>query len=325
MIPPPRWTADEFNADRKRAVEIFRHIRLEEPLEAYLELFDRYQAVFEDLMETTVDLTELRDNALHVLTDDKLMEAFRYLAGPPISTDDLTTLAETASLTKKRLGEDEELVRRIIELVFIALDRRRFAWVAENREPTEAERGAAVLASATLIATQRLGTTRRHESKRNQEQQIEDALLHAGFKKAPTRTVGTLAQGPGLGQFCGESVLGTRKADFLVRLWDHRVMALECKVSNSYLNSVKRLNNDAAVKAEVWRKDFGETQVVPAAVIGGLFKLAKLEEAQRRGLTIFWAHSLSVMVDWIEKTRQPRPTDATAKPSQKRRRRGGKR
>ncbi len=303
MIQPPRWTAEEFERDRTHAIENFRRSRLEEPLEQYLDLFDRYQGVFEDLMETTTDLINIRNNGLHVLTDDKLMEAFRYLAGPPISEDDLTTLAETASITKKRLREDDELVKRVIDLVLIALDRRRFAWVAENREPTEPEKTGAVLASAALIATQRLGTSRRHEFKQDQEQQIEDALLHAGFRKVPTREVQTLPQAPDLGEFCGESRFGTRKADFLVRLWDHRMMALECKVSNSYLNSVKRLNNDAAAKAEAWRRDFGETQVVPAAVISGLYKLGKLEEAQRRGLTIFWAHTLRGMVEWIERTR----------------------
>ena len=305
MIPPLRWTAEEFERDRTQAIAEFRHIRLEEPLEAYLEMFDRYQGIFEDLMESTVDLSELRDNALPVLTDDKLLEAFRYLAGPPISTDDLKTVAEAASLTAKKLKHDPELVRRIVDLVLIALDRRRFVWVMEDREPTEAERGAAVLASAALIATQRLGTSRRHESKREQEQKVENALLGARFTKVPTRKVETLPQAPSLGQFCGESYLGTRKADFLIRLWDNRVMALECKVSNSATNSVKRLNNDAAAKAEVWRRDFGETQVVPSAIISGVYKLHKLQEAQQRGLSIFWAHSLQVMLEWIEKTKQP--------------------
>ena len=40
-------------------------------------------------------------------------------------------------------------------------------------------------------------------------------------------------------------------------------MPIECNVSNSTLNSVKRVKNDAAVKAETWLKDFGTTQVVP--------------------------------------------------------------
>jgi hypothetical protein len=37
MIPPPCWTAEEFERDRNQAIEVFRRIRLEEPLEAYLE------------------------------------------------------------------------------------------------------------------------------------------------------------------------------------------------------------------------------------------------------------------------------------------------
>jgi XamI restriction endonuclease len=256
MIPPPRRTAEEFERDRTKAIGVFRRIRLEEPLEAYLEMVDRYRGVFEDLMETTVDLSELCDNALPVLTDENLLEAFRYLAGPPVSTDDLKTVAEAASLTASNLKHNPELIRRIVDLVFIALDRRRFAWVPEDREPTEAERSAVVLASAALIAAQRLSTSRRHESKRAQEQQVEDALLGAGFTKVRTRKIETLPQAPNLGEFCGESYLGTRKADSLIRLWDRRVMALECKVSNSSTNSVKRLNNDAAAKAEVWRRDW---------------------------------------------------------------------
>ena len=44
-------------------------------------------------------------------------------------------------------------------------------------------------------------------------------------------------------------MLGTRKADVLVGLHDRRLMPIEAKVSNSFTNSIKRLNNDAAVKA----------------------------------------------------------------------------
>ncbi len=303
MIQPPRWTFEEFERDSNQAIENFRRLRPEEPLELYLDLFDEYQGVFENLMEMTVDLTALQSNGLQVLTDKKLMEAFRYLAGPPISNDDLITLAETVSLTKKILCVDESLILRVIDIVLINLDRRRFPWVADNREPSQQEREGAILASAALIATQRIGTWRRHEVKRNQEQQIEEALKSVGFHELPRRTVKILRQAPGLGEFCGESKFGFRKADFLVRLWDDRVMAIECKVSNSSLNSLKRLNNDVAAKAEVWRRDFGETQVVPAAAISGVFKLDALEEAQRRGLTIFWAHSINVMLEWIEQTR----------------------
>ena len=304
MIQPPKWSKNDFEADIRRSVDQFRRERIQEPLEAYLQEFEEYQGVFEDLLEATVDLTLLQQEALAVLGDKKQQEAFRYLAGPPMSLDDLKTLAEATSLTKKRLQDDPDMVKRTVDLILTALDRRRFPWLNEHREPTEAERTAAIMASAALIATQRVETARRHEVKRAQELSVENALLRAKFKKVPPRSIPTnLDQAPGIGEFCGESMLGTRKADFVIRLWDRRLLALECKVSNSATNSVKRLNNDAAAKAETWRRDFGERQVVPAAILSGVYKIHNLMEAQDRGLTIFWAHDLEELLKWIGQTR----------------------
>lgn len=105
---------------------------------------------------------------------------------------------------------------------------------------------------------------------------------------------------PNPGEFCCECLLGTRKADFVVRLWDGRILAIECKVSNSATNSIKRLNNDAAIKAETWIGEFGTTGVVPSAVLTGVYKLSSLESAQSRGLTLFWEHDLSRLTEWIK-------------------------
>ncbi|HEU0078341.1 MAG TPA: XamI family restriction endonuclease [Longimicrobiaceae bacterium] len=276
---------------------------MEEPLEDYLEAFEEYMGVTEDLLETTVDLTDLEGQALHILSDQGLTEAFRYLSGPPISLDDLKTLASAPSLHRKHLEKDPSLVRRIVQTVLIGLDRQRFPWLLEGREPSEAERSAAVLASAALMATRRVGTKRRSAGKREQEERVEAALLMAGMRRVPTRNITNLALAPEMGEFCRESMLGNRKADFVVRLWDQRILPIECKVSNSATNSVKRLNNDAAAKAEVWRQDFGARQVVPAAVLSGVYKLRNLEDAQARGLSLFWAHDLDVMLQWIEATR----------------------
>jgi hypothetical protein len=125
-------------------------------------------------------------------------------------------------------------------------------------------------------------------------------LLGAGFSRVPPRAMNTMVDAPNPGEFCGESNLGGRKADIVLRLWDNRLMPVECKVSNSAVNSIKRLKNDAAVKARVWKEDFGRRQVVPAAVLSGVYKLQHLEDAQLRGLTLFWAHRLPEMLDWIE-------------------------
>lgn len=301
QVPPPRWTSDDLEVARLAAIQRFREERMHEPLEAYLETFDRYRGAVEDLLEATVDLTQLDEARVEVLTEPALLEALRYLPGPPISEDDLKTVAE-ASLAPSRLREDAEMGRRVVETVLIGLDRRRFPWVVDGREPEPAERDSAALASAALMTTQRLSTTRRTEGKTAQEEAAADALLSAGFEEVPTGKIETLSDAPGTSQFCRESMFGTRKADLVIGLPDGRKMPLECKVSNSSTNSVKRLNNDAAAKAVGWLREFGTAQTVPAAMLSGVFKRHNLEQAQKDGLTIFWAYKLDDFIEWIRST-----------------------
>lgn len=301
-VTPPVWSADELEEDRTIAIAQFRDERLQEPLEEYLEVFDTYHGAVQDLLEATVDLSNLSGDTVEVLTDPALLEALRYLSGPPISEDDLKTIADVSSLTPSTLRANPEMAQRVLDAIRITMDRRRFPWVVEDRDPTESEKEAAALASAALMATQRLSTSRRSEGKNAQEKAVANALTLAGFTEVPTRRIETLADAPATGEFCGESMFGGRKADFVVGLWDGRKMPLECKVSNSSTNSVKRLNNDAAVKAVRWVEEFGTAQTVPAAVLSGVFKRHNLENAQSRGLTIFWAHNLDKLRDWLETT-----------------------
>lgn len=299
------WTEDELDADRKHAVSTFRRERLEEPVENYRAFFDSVRGVIEDLLESTIDLSSIDEHAVDILSERASQIAFRYLAGPPISEDDLKTLVDTNSLARSTLQRDPDLVTRVVETILSVLDRRRFPWVFENRGPTPAERDAAILATASLAAMRAAETKRRTQGKSAQESAVRQALLDTGFVEVslPNATAPTLAQAPRPGQFCKEATLAGRKADLIVGLWDHRVMPIECKVSNSSLNSIKRLNNDAAAKAEGWLNDLGTVQIVPVAVLSGVYGLNSLENAQRRGLTLYWAHRLTDLTDWIDKTR----------------------
>jgi hypothetical protein len=301
-VPPPRRTAEQLEIARLASIALFRKERMQEPLEQYLQAFDHDRGAVEDLLAATVDLTVINGPALDILTDPSLLTALRYLAGPPISEDDLKTLAQ-ASLAPSRLRNDPAMAQRVIETILIGLDRQRFPWIVEGRGPDASERTAAILASAALMATQRLSTMRRSEGKTRQEEAVREALLADNFEEVPTRQIITLADAPGVGQFCRESMFGSRKADFTIGLWDGRKMPLECKVSNSSTNSVKRLNNDAVVKAGIWIGEFGTAQTVPAAMLSGVFKRHNLEQAQNLGLTLFWAHTLDTFVEWIESTR----------------------
>lgn len=301
-VKPPIWDENELETQRQIAIEQFRRLRMGEPLEDYLNHFEVARSAYEDLLELTVDLSQISNHAVEALTDPNMMEAVRYLAGPPISADDLTTLTE-ASLAPTKLRADPEMARRVVETVLLGLDRNRFPWVAENRDPNESERGAAAMASATLIAARKVLTARANDSKSAQEERVKERLRQGGFTEVPTRAIRTLDDAPGLGEFCGESMFGGRKGDIIVRLWDRRVMPLECKVSNSSTNSVKRLNNDAAVKAVKWREEFGTAQTIPAAMLEGVFKRHNLVAAQAQGLTLFWVHDLDRFMSFIDSTR----------------------
>ena len=307
MIPPPVWDEQALNAEREQAIENFREQRLAEPLSVYSDEFEYCRGVFENLLEHLIDLSDMsiisRQMLVDILSQRDMPDAFRHLAGPPISEDDLKTLAEIKSLSSTAIRKSPEIAESIFAVtVRNQLDRGRFPWVIDERVPTEKERHAAIVASAALWATQRTKTARRQGSK-----QLEEAVMLSlksiGFTKVDRRPIETQEKAPKRGEFCGESHLGSRKADVIVGLWDGRILAIECKESNSSTNSIKRLNNDAAAKATKWKSDFGNLNVIPAAVLAGVFSLHNLIDAQSDKLTLWWGHDLQRMLDWIEQTK----------------------
>ena len=228
---------------------------------------------------------------------DHLLTAIRYLTAPPISEDDLETLIGCdGALSGSRLVQDRNLRDRVLGAVVAVLDHRRFPWLRDRRLPTRAERGAAVISTAALLASSRIQTERRNKAKAEQEARVKASLAARGFEEVDTpRSIRNFQQAnvPRAGQFCGETMLAGKKADVVVSLWDGRYMAIECKVSNSALNSVKRIN-DVVDKATRWLDRLGADNVIPAAVLSGVYGLATLVDAQQlSGLRFFWAHRLA--------------------------------
>lgn len=295
-LSPPRWTLADFEAGAARGIEVFRDVRLNEAREDYASHFAEAQRAVEDLLELTTDLTRMEEAGRQAVAG--YLEALRYITAPPISTDDL----ETLSGLKERNFDSASGWRPVVETIMALADRHRFGWLFDGSEPTEAERGAAVVATASQIAARRIMTARANEAKAEQEALVKSALRAAGFTEVPPRTITTLRTAPRPGEFCGESMLGSRKADIVVGLWDDRVLPIECKVSNSRLNSVKRIKNDAAVKAKLWIQEFGTQLIVPAAVIAGVLGAQTLLSAQADGLTIWWSHDIDQLIDWASRT-----------------------
>jgi hypothetical protein len=196
------------------------------------------------------------------------------------------------------LNTDPEAARRVRDTVLHVLDPHRFPWVKEKRIPTDAERHAAVIASATAMAVQKVQTARRGEAK-TLEARARAALSDLHFDQVAVRPIKLLSTAPKPGEFCGESLLGPTRADLVIGLRDGRVLALECKVSNSAVNSYKRLVREAGGKATDWLRALGADQVVPGAVIGGVFNADNVIAAQSKGLAIFWSHRLEDLTDFI--------------------------
>lgn len=301
---PPRWTETELSEDARISADNFRSARLT-PTDLWANHYNSAHEKFRLLLEKLGDLVpgQITDDKLADAYGSKLGEALRYLAGPPISEDDLQVIADVESLAPGILSKDIASLRQVYNIIERVVDPYRFPWIVEGTEPTEHQRNAAILASSVLLAAQRIATERRNTGKDEQELTVKEFLRTLGFTEVKTETINTIVKGPGPLQFCGEALLGERKADIIVRLHDTRLMAIECKVSNSATNSVKRVNNDAAAKAEYWLKTFGTSQVVPAAMLSGVFKVKNLVQAQDRGLTLFWAHDLAKLEEFINSTR----------------------
>ena len=132
-----------------------------------------------------------------------------------------------ASLAPSVIAANTDQAQRILDTILTAVDPLRFPWIAEAREPTPEEKSIAIVASAALITAQRVSTDRRNLGKDAQESAVKAFLVGMGFTDAGTRVIRTLADAPEKGEFCAEALVGSRKADIPIRLFDGRLMPIE--------------------------------------------------------------------------------------------------
>ena len=301
-----RWSDAEIAADVAEATGKFRARRLAEPLDRYTGEFDSSVHVSRELIEQLGSLltsAEADPKGLKRLwTSEAGRTAFRYLGAPPISDDDLETLAGVRLAASAAQAADGK-GSRLVEVMLAILDPRRFPWVGAGRPPTEGELHAAVLATATMIASQRVETLRRGEEKALVEGSVKNLMLQIGWVESPRKPnlgiQNLLNDSPAPKTFLTQVNLGADNADVVVRLGDGRLLAIECKGSNSEINSRKRLNKEAAQNARAWLGRFGD-QVVPAVALQGVFKDRYVAEAQATPMLIFWGHRLDDLRRFVE-------------------------
>jgi hypothetical protein len=306
MMDPPIWTADELGADAAKSLAAFREQRVAETAQ-WTTTFDWHHKEFIRLLNEIGpgDPGKLWPAQVAEIFTRKLGNAFRYLAGPPLSADDLRVLAG-ASLAPGRLARDPEAARRVLETIRQRLDDRRFPWVADRRAPTNPERQAAVMASAAMMTVQALASGRRILKQAAQEKAVRDLLVSLGYRETAGRRINYLEQAPAPGQFCAQCMIATRKTDIALRLFDRRLMTIECEVSNNLANAYKHINKDTVSKAQSWSRKFGLRQIIPAVVLAGVFEVEALLQAQSTPLTLFWSHNLAPLGHFVAESQGER-------------------
>lgn len=298
FVPPPIASMEELEERRREAVAAFIAQRGMEGGARYREASAANRDLVHALFDATDDLLDFTSGT--ALADSPhLLSIARYLGGPPISGDDLDTLAETSIASRRRL--DADLSRKAANVISASIDPERFPWLYEvpPRRPTDHERDTALRWTAGLKAVQEIAMGRRSESSTRQEAAVRLLLEQNGFSEVRARPIDVTGAGLAPGEFTREAaVVGTR-ADVPVGLRDGRLLLIECKVSNSAVNSVKRLNRETGGKAQHWRRELG-ARAIPAAVLAGVFGLGNLISAQESGVTIFWEHDLRVLEQFLK-------------------------
>jgi len=301
-----KWSRVEIDRDVREAKDFFRRRRLEEPKERYLQAFSQLEKANKRVIEVLPQLfTSDADSELlaSLIQDEHFLTALRYLGAPPISSDDLKTLVGF-SLAPTLIAADPEKARSVIDVLRRILDPKRFPWIYENRPASSSEKKAAILASSVAASAQRVQTSRRSDERDAVEGAVKSLLVDLGWSQQDTPRKGIqtlLTDAPGRNRFMVGCTVGEHNADIVVRLPDGRVLALECKASNSEINSRKRINKEVAVDAGSWVRRFGEHNVVPAAVIQGVFKPSYLVQAQDTPVVFFWAHRLSDLKQFLKR------------------------
>jgi hypothetical protein len=290
---PRVWIDDELTDARLLAIGDFIAGRTEEGGQSYADFMAEAIAGVEKLLDATADLTTDVEKAL--VGDARLDVPLRHVPGPPISEADLAVMADVPA---KPRAYKQEQAERIVTLALAGRDRARFPWLdaMPTRTAEPDERRAAVIGTAALRASQRLATKRRNESAGRQEAAVKSYLTTKGFVEVPARPI-DLLDDLDRGQYCGEAIVAGDKADISVRLRDGRLLLIECKVSNSALNSVKRLN-DIGNKVATWRR-FGDL-ALPMGVLAGVFKLPHLRKAQGKGIALVWERDLAPLGEFVD-------------------------
>lgn len=300
------FTSEEIKADCQESTRLFRLRRMNEPLGDYLAEFAGAQAAADYVIDKLPALlTSPTDRAelATIVRNPTFNTALRYLTAPPISKDDLNTVM-CRSVNGTAIRVDQGFADALMELIRQTIDPKRFPWIAAGATPTAEELHVAKVASAVVATCQRVQTKRRGDEKAELEGAVVRLLDALGFTRIPTPRGSIIHTEdlPKAGEYMVGATLGNDNGDYIIGLYDRRRLALECKSSNSEVNSRKRVNKEVIKDAKNWDAQFG-AQVLTAAALRGVFKPDYIRDVQNTPIMIIWEHRLEDLEVFIESTK----------------------
>lgn len=230
--------------------------------------------------------------------------ALRYMVYPMISRDDLKTALDAPSLSAQYLSSPagRKVCGELIRFLLAGMDDHRFPWLRANKgPPSPARRTAGIDLTAFTLVSRQNETGRRSDEKKELEQRYATTLKEAGYVQIPTCKIANSADLHAAikpGEMMKECTVCGENADFVVCLRDNRFLFIECKASNSALNSRKRVNKEAVKNIQVWKHQLGAA-IIGACAIRGVFDARYIQEAQTQGVFVFWDHDHSDLTNFL--------------------------
>jgi len=137
---PSVWSNTELAENAQKALEEFVERRLAEPGGKYLAHVRARRSAIVRLFKLLANIDPAApdpETVRFILLDDGLFDALRYVAGPPVSEDDLGVLVtrDVKGFNKATLKSDDSLSVAVMKLICKLSDPFRFPWVVAAAEP----------------------------------------------------------------------------------------------------------------------------------------------------------------------------------------------
>lgn len=269
--------------------------------EFYRDLYRSLSALLEGLIRATNGFTKIDASVL--VEDPRRILLLRYAVRPPISREKLAT---AFGISSSKLGAWETGKSKEMDLK-IATQLAEFFDEAVDPDLIPIPEAIAELAASELSNTKyRIWRMAIQESK------IRSVLERSGYTedtefKGDIRSVADLQPG----KFVHERKIdltdvegvprGKEKANYVIRLFDGRILTIEAKAVGVRVDSEKR-KKEFIRKAEAWRAKFGK-RVVTVAVIAGFFGRSVLEDLAQVHNCVIWEHRLNQDLPKILRTK----------------------